>query len=98
MTTHYGKRPQPSRSKAASCPTADEVCRVIQLITLFDESEDGRLSLFYRMTHVVEGSTCHNPHEDWIAEFRKVQAYYENANKAPRDPTKVRDMPSPWSD
>ena len=78
-------------------PTAEEVCRTIELMSMqesFDEGEaDDHWGLIYRMTHCR--SDCGNPHEDWIAEYREMQVFWENWDKAPADPTKVWDMPYP---
>ena len=75
-------------------PTAEEVCRTIELMAMFADDDDKIMSLIYRMTHVREGdATC--KHDDWTEELRKHQAYWENVNKAPRDKTKLQDMEYP---
>ncbi len=73
-------------------PSAEEVCRIIELITMFnDEDENNYIDLFYRMTHIRENSSiC--PHNSWIQEFRRHQKFWINLNKAPNDPTKVHNL------
>jgi hypothetical protein len=75
-------------------PSADEVCRMLELMSMFADEDDKSMSFVYRMTHIREGgASCE--HESWIAEFRKHAEYWENANKAPADNTKRQDLEYP---
>jgi len=75
-------------------PTAEEVCRTIELMTSLADEDDDNMNLLYKMTHVREGVQC-NVHDNWVKEFRRHQEYWENANKAPSDETKIHDMEYP---
>ena len=77
-----------------SRPTSEEVCRMLEIMSLFAGEESKLMNFIYRMTHVREGgSDCE--HQDWIAEFRKHEEYWENANKPPSDKTKRSDLEYP---
>jgi len=76
-------------------PTAEEVCETIELMALFADEDDSTWNLLYRLTHCRKrDDRCKNHHEDWVEEFREAQAYVRNQNKAPQDPTKVRNIES----
>lgn len=80
-------------------PTAEEVCETLELMALFADEDDStwRHCWIYRFTHCrAAAKRCKNPHEDWVKEFRKAQHYIRNANKAPRDPTKIHDVENPF--
>ena len=75
-------------------PTAEEVCMMLELMSMFADEDDKIMSFIYRMTHVREGGAdCE--HDGWVAEFRKHAEYWDNLNKAPADNTKRRDLEYP---
>lgn len=77
--------------------TAEEVCRTIELICLFTD-EDWAEEI-YELVHYRQGQKCcqgDSPHISIaISNSRKLQEYWENASKAPADPTKVHNMKYP---
>jgi len=64
------------------------VCRVLEghlllakkegHLLLAMESKDPLASMVYRFAHIASGR-CGNPHEDWMAEFVKLEAEIEEA-------------------
>ena len=76
-----------------TAPTAEQVCRMLELMSLHIDGEDKFMSFVYRMTHIREGVSCR--HEGWIEEFHRHAEYWENANKAPADKTKRKDLEYP---
>ncbi len=54
------------------------VCRTLQGLTLLEMSEDPFVKMVYRFTHIASGR-CENPHEEWVAEFKKLEVEIEEA-------------------
>lgn len=48
----------------------------------------------YQMAHVANGR-CKNPHADWARFADAHRDYWQNANKAPADQTKIADLKYP---
>ena len=72
--------------------TAEEVCQVIELITLHvDDDWAGEL---YTLVHNREGSKCCGRKRE-VDFSHRLKEYWENVNKAPNDPTKLQDMDYP---
>ena len=69
-------------------PTTEEVCWTIQLMLTLDDDPD-YIDPIYRMTHIVQEGQAEK-HPKWVKEYRVYQNYFENANKAPSDPTKTQ--------
>ena len=71
-------------------PTPEEVCETIELMLLIGGDHENKVQAeIFRMVHIRQSDRrCGADHADWVAEFRKKQTYWANANKAPSDPTK----------
>ncbi len=74
-------------------PTAEEVCRTLAIMSMFADEDDQTMTLIYKMTYARDGGG--NCPEAWIKQFRMLQEYLENKNKAPGDPTKTPEGLSP---
>ncbi|MGB5289552.1 MAG: hypothetical protein WBN42_13780, partial [Ignavibacteriaceae bacterium] len=64
-------------------PTAEEVCRAIELMLTLSDDHSEELSKIYMMVHCREGMACRNPHEDWVRDFWKTSEELESANLPP---------------
>jgi hypothetical protein len=73
--------------------TAERVCKVLEGMYLLDMHEkwDGTkfvpnpdfASSVYMWCHIVEGSTCKNPHEDWVQNFLETEKAVLEAMESP---------------
>lgn len=66
-------------------PTPAEVCEMLEIMLAHSDDEryesNKTFSDFvYRMVHVSRDTRC--SHLDWITEFRTVQAYWLEVNRA----------------
>ena len=76
MSTDTGKQTTLRR------PTAEEVCKMLEIMSMFADDDNGVMSFIYRMTHIREGnSRCQ--HEDWVSEFHGHMKRLDDLNKAP---------------
>ena len=64
---------------------AERVCKTLEGITMLDMDDDGPFkSMVYRFCHIAS-EKCGNPHEDWVAEFEKVEAEINEACMSPAE-------------
>jgi hypothetical protein len=61
---------------------AERVCKTLEGITMQEMSEDPFHCMVYRFCHIAR-ETCENPHEEWVAEFEKVEAEINEACASP---------------
>ena len=66
-------------------PTAEEVCKTLELLVMLNCDETPLGSAVYKFCHCREGNENnmkHN-HNDWIKQFRKLQMEMELVNMSP---------------
>ena len=61
---------------------AERVCKTLEGITTLTDDETEFGSMVYKFCHIASG-TCGNPHEDWVAEFEKVEADINRSSASP---------------
>ena len=74
------------QSIAIKLPFAERVCRTLEGIVLLDDFVDS--DMVYRFCHLARGE-CKNPHEDWLEEFRQVEAEVMRALASPAEKMKA---------
>ncbi len=68
--------------------SGERVCKVLEgmyLLDMHEIPENNFADNVYMWCHIVEGSTCENPHEDWIEDFLKAEVAIHEATKSPAE-------------